>query len=83
LQGQDSLRLTQEQLVAETRERTQFNIHIDLDGEQCPVDPIKQLALFRIAQEALNNARKHAGADEITVILKCSSEKTRLSIEVN
>ena len=40
-----------------------------------------ELALFRIAQEALANAVKHAGASRAAVALSCKGGFLRLSIE--
>jgi two-component system, NarL family, sensor histidine kinase UhpB len=40
----------------------------------------KEIALFRIAQEALNNVSKHAGAARVTVTLQGSSGLLRLGI---
>ena len=39
--------------------------------------------LFRIAQEAVNNAIKHARADQIAVTLAADREQIRLTIEDN
>jgi len=38
----------------------------------CTLDPEVQVALYRIAQEALNNAAKHSGARHIEVRLECA-----------
>ena len=44
---------------------------VDLrDGNQALIDPMdseRKLALFRIAQESLNNAVKHAGASQVRI----------------
>ena len=42
-----------------------------------------QLALFRIAQEALNNVRKHAAADRVTVRLSAAKGRLRMSVTAN
>ena len=40
-----------------------------------------QIALYRIAQEALNNVAKHAAATEVSVRLRSEAGQTTLSIE--
>jgi len=47
-------------------------------GEELP-DPVKT-CVFRIAQEALNNCEKYAGASSVRVVLR--QEATRVSLEV-
>ncbi|HET7897839.1 MAG TPA: ATP-binding protein, partial [Flavisolibacter sp.] len=41
-----------------------------VEGTPLPIDPQKELILFRTVQEALNNAIKHSGADKIEVMLE-------------
>jgi signal transduction histidine kinase len=42
--------------------------------------PEKELAIYRIAQEALNNARRHAEAQHISLNLVCTETDTKLAI---
>ena len=42
-----------------------------------------ETALFRIAQEALNNVAKHAAASKVVVSLQCEEERIRLTIADN
>jgi signal transduction histidine kinase len=55
-------------------------IHLTLDGAACspPVDV--KVALYRIAQEALNNVAKHAAASQVWLSLHCSPERVILSV---
>ncbi len=46
-----------------------FAVHCNLIDVGRDLDPAKALAVFRIVQESLANARQHSGADEATVTL--------------
>lgn len=59
--------------------RTRAPITLRTNGE-CTLPPHVQLALYRIAQEALNNVAKHARAEQITVSLRCSPGGVELEI---
>ena len=56
---------------------------IDVSGEEKAFSPQKQLIIFRIAQEALNNIIKHAKASHINIIMEYSSELLNLVIKDN
>ena len=52
-------------------------------GEQFPVPPTVQLSLFRVAQEAVTNVRRHARASTATVVLRHLDEPERaVEIEI-
>lgn len=42
-----------------------------------------ELAMFRIAQEALNNVRKHAQASEVNITVESNSSSVKMSIKDN
>lgn len=42
-----------------------------------------ELALYRVVQELVNNALKHANATEIKIVLKCNSKQIELEINDN
>ena len=69
-----------EQLAAETGERAGMEALLHVQGKERKLAEDIELVLFRIAQEALNNIWKHAGATEANVILEYSVHQTRLSI---
>ncbi|MBN1286249.1 MAG: GAF domain-containing sensor histidine kinase, partial [Anaerolineae bacterium] len=70
------------QLAESVAGRTGVDINLTIEARHpLPVDV--RIALYRIAQEALNNVARHAGADRVTVALcECDSAVT-LSIMDN
>jgi signal transduction histidine kinase len=50
--------------------RARVPVAVTIEGLR-PLPPDVKVALYRIAQEALNNIAKHAGADYVTVTLHC------------
>jgi DNA-binding NarL/FixJ family response regulator/signal transduction histidine kinase len=51
------------------------------NGDEQPLTPDQSSALLRIAQEAINNARKHAGAGRVRVGLQYGPEEATLLVE--
>jgi signal transduction histidine kinase len=54
---------------------------LQVEGSEKTLDPQKQLIIFRIVQESLNNIIKHAGAQQISVILHYLAGRLDLSIQ--
>jgi signal transduction histidine kinase/ligand-binding sensor domain-containing protein len=54
------------------------SVHADL---QCPLPAEVQIALYRIAQEALSNAAKHAEAGRVEVRFRCDADRATLAID--
>jgi two-component system sensor histidine kinase UhpB len=61
------------------------SVAVRLSAENIPekLDPEIQTTCFRIAQEAITNALRHAGATRIDVDLQCDNGKFRLLIRDN
>ena len=59
--------------------RSDVSISVDHD-ELPPLNPDVTLCLFRVTQEALQNAVKHASAQEVRVALRCSDGQLTLSV---
>jgi PAS domain S-box-containing protein len=59
----------------------QIDLHADPEFPRLPAE--KEIALFRIFQEALNNVAKHAAAIRVSVSLQSGDGSVRLSINDN
>jgi two-component system, NarL family, sensor kinase len=59
----------------------QYITKLSVKGEEKLFDPQKQLILFRIAQEALNNIIKHAQAKQIIITLNYEADSLYMTIE--
>jgi len=70
------------QLADATAGRSGFPVSFSVDG-QCTVPVDVQVALYRVAQEALNNVVKHSGASEAEIRLLCHGNLADLTISDN
>lgn len=69
-----------EMLVDDTNARLPAGARLAVAGRPRRVDSTVELALFRIAQEALRNAEKHASATSATVDLEFDGDEIRLAV---
>jgi PAS domain S-box-containing protein len=63
-----------------------YGLRVELQVSQCSgprPTPIVESTLYRIAQEALTNAAKHAGATTVSVLLQAEASCLRLVVEDN
>ena len=65
-----------------TIQRERYDIHVTLryPPEMPALDRHRQNALYRIAQEALVNIRKHSGTREATIAIRCDDESIGLEV---
>jgi signal transduction histidine kinase len=70
------------QLAESITGRTRIPVAVDIHG-RCALSPEIKIALYRIAQEALNNVAKHSEATQAKVTLTCQAEKIELIISDN
>jgi signal transduction histidine kinase len=60
-----------------------FNIHLNVNGEPVMLKETKEIILFRIVQEAVNNIIRHSAATDIRISLCYSKEFLKLQIQDN
>jgi ligand-binding sensor domain-containing protein/signal transduction histidine kinase len=68
------------QLAESVIGRARIQVSVEADSE-CDLPPEVKIACYRIAQEALNNVAKHAGANQAWVSLSCLEEEVILRIK--
>ncbi|HEU5424535.1 MAG TPA: GAF domain-containing protein [Nitrolancea sp.] len=69
------------QLAEATRGRTQVDIALQIEGRPAALPSDTQIALYRIAQEALNNVVRHAQASSAVLALRYApGPRVRLSV---
>ena len=66
-------------------ERNQPNLHVSVENSASlpPLTPGFEAALYRIAQEALTNAARHAEAEEVRLVLAVEDDALALTIADN
>ncbi len=69
------------QMLTEAGERQQFETSFGVTGTARRLPPAVELALFRIAQEAITNVERHARADRVAVGLSFESSGLRLLVK--
>jgi signal transduction histidine kinase len=75
-----------ESLASEARARSELNIAVDVEPPRTSFGRLErelETALYRVAQEALNNCIKHAQATEVEVVLRRTMTCVTLSIHDN
>lgn len=72
-----------EMLAQETQAAHNIEADFHQGGSELRLDPNVELALFRIAQEALNNVIRHANATRVSIHLDFSPQKMTLQISDN
>jgi len=69
--------------VKQYRKRVGISVTLRAQPDFPRLDALREIALFRIVQEALNNVLKHAGAAKVTITLSDDGKSTRLCVSDN
>lgn len=69
--------------LADSRTENTVEITVDVVGTERRLPDIVETALFRIAEEALNNTKKHSKANRIDMVIEFTEENVRLEISDN
>lgn len=72
-----------ESLAKAFSQRTGITCHLRLDENLCPLSDDAVTALFRIAQETLTNAARHAAASTVDIELVSKAQEVCLSVQDN
>jgi signal transduction histidine kinase len=70
---------TLDQFIAGFKARSGIAVSFSVDGTRVPMEPEKELAVFRVVQESINNAGRHAQARSIMIFLNFDADKHELS----
>jgi signal transduction histidine kinase len=77
---EEGLAAALEELAATTSRLTGFSISFESDGTTRTRDPQVAMHLYRIAQEALNNAINHSKAKHVAIVLKQDDHTLRMTV---
>ncbi len=70
-------------LANDLAEKQGIEVNVDVFGESKRLSDLTELTLYRVAQEALQNAKKHSQATKIKLRLAFIGEKVHLTIQDN
>jgi signal transduction histidine kinase len=62
---------------------TGMKADLEIEGDLTDLSDSQKIVLFRVAQEALSNVRRHSGAARVTVALHCTSTFVSLTVRDN
>jgi signal transduction histidine kinase len=65
------------------QELTSLTVHVEVTGEERPLDEAVRITIFRIIQEALTNVVKHAGASSVDINLVYQERSAHIRVRDN
>lgn len=60
-----------------------YKTHMEVAGEVYKMEAAKELVVFRVIQELLNNIIKHADATEVQVMMQYDNDKLQITVKDN
>lgn len=78
---ESGLENTMDWYIATVEKQTGLAIHYEKSGTPFPLDGAASVHIYRVLQEALNNAGRHSGAQQAWVRLRFLSEALELEVE--
>lgn len=69
------------QLASEFERDTGVHCQLRIEGEPVELSADARLALYRVAQEALTNVRKHADPSRVSITLRSTADSVELVVE--
>jgi len=70
-------------LTEELNKENRVKVSLEVAGSERRLIPETEVALFRIAQEALHNVQKHSRATQAAIRLKFARNRVRLTVSDN
>jgi signal transduction histidine kinase len=74
---------TLEGLTTDLAEKEGLEVELTVEGEKRRLTSEEELVLFRIAQEALNNVRRHSHASQVAIQMEFYPDGVRMTINDN
>jgi len=69
--------------VSQLEKTGRFHVLFEINDNYQYLNEKREIILFRILQEAVNNIVRHSGANEIIILLSCSDNQLKLYIQDN
>lgn len=63
-----------EKLISRFRKESGIHVLLQTDWQNSDLPPNMEMHIFRIVQEAMNNIRKHSGANNVRVMFRCDDK---------
>ncbi|MDH5764827.1 MAG: histidine kinase [Gammaproteobacteria bacterium] len=63
-----------EKLISRFRKESGIHVLLQTDWQNSDLPPNMEMHIFRIVQEAMNNIRKHSGANNVRIMFRCDEQ---------